>query len=162
MNTKLSIAYKVVRVNRWGQMWSVNTSGCTARDTLTQKHPNDKNVIVPEYETNPLLRYRLRHVTYPAPNGMQWLYICSDKANARKALEFYSRANFISELKDQHLLDTRILRGYGMNVRPHTLDDPAVIAHDEWNNDKHYVSYVPNDFVTYVCDWFIPVGIIRQ
>ena len=123
----LQIAYKMVRVDKSGQMWSVNSTPASGRHCV---------------------RYKLRSQVFPADDDFGKLFICSNLTEACKAYDMYFE--YWSKQTNQPCQKVYMLRGYAANVS----DFEDVLP-------RHFWGILPTRFKTSVCDWFIPIGIIK-
>lgn len=131
----LSIVYKVVQVDEYGRMWSVNPAVQIVRE-------NGKNVV----------RYKLRHQVFPESETPA-LFVCPTLEDARVAAEFY-------EVDCGCQNKVRILRGYAVN--PRQVDRQTILQDEAFGNEKTTFIPLPVSFNTAICDWFIPIGIVKN
>lgn len=129
----LQIVYKVVAVKEDGSMWSAN-------------HSQAKNWT----EDERIIRYRLRHQVLPNSESRALFVFCR-LDDARGGVSYYKRL----DLKSPY----RILRGYAANTR--RVDNSNFEKEMRKVSQEHYLSNLPNELNTALCDWFIPIGIIK-
>ena len=109
---------------------------------MYSSNPNPQVVDIEAFLENPLQRfvqYRMKHVTRPKTKG-SLIFVCKGRADAERCAEYFENGGRKS---------VRILRGYGCNVFKNTINGKS----------KYDITHLP--FETYLCDWFVPIGIIK-
>ena len=131
----LQIVFKVVQVDSCGRMWSANPSPSIVKG-------NGEHVV----------RYKLRHQVLPE-SDCPALFACPTLEDAKTAAQFYATGYCVKKVY--------ILRGYAAGVRSvrrATVRQDKAFAKKQTDSLKG----LPSDFATVLCDWFIPIGIVKK